>query len=58
MNNYGIVYDIKKDRAVVLTQNSSFVMIRRREDMFLGQKIFFDDKDISDSEINIISTPP
>lgn len=46
MNNYGIVYEIRKDKAVVLTQNSNFIMIRRREDIFLGQQIAFDDKDI------------
>lgn len=46
MNNYGIIYDIRKDKAVVLTQSSNFVMIHTREDMFLGQKIAFDDKDI------------
>lgn len=46
MNNYGIVYDIRNDKAVVLTQNRSFVMIQKREDMCLGQKIAFDDKDI------------
>jgi len=46
MNNYGIIYDIKGDKAVVLTENSNFVMIRRREDMFLGQKVAFGDEDI------------
>lgn len=46
MNNYGIIYDIRNDKAVVLTQNSNFVMVHKREDMFLGQKIAFDDKDI------------
>ena len=46
MNNYGIIYDIRNDKAVVLTQNSNFVMIHKREDMFLGQKIAFDDEDI------------
>lgn len=46
MNNYGIIYDIRNDKAVVLTQNSNFVMIHKREDMFLGQKIAFDDKEI------------
>lgn len=46
MNNYGIIYDIKEDKAVVLTQNSNFIMIRRREDMFLGQKVAFGDEDI------------
>ncbi|MEN2775502.1 cellulose binding domain-containing protein [Acetivibrio clariflavus] len=46
MNNYGIVYDIKNDKAVVLTRDGNFVMIRRREDIFLGQQIAFDDEDI------------
>lgn len=46
MNNYGIVYDIKSDKAVVLTQDGNFVMIRRREDIFLGQQIAFDDEDV------------
>jgi len=46
MNNYGIVYDIKSDKAVVLTEDGNFVMIRRREDIFLGQQIAFDDKDV------------
>lgn len=46
MNNYGIVYEIKKDKAVVLTQNRNFIMIRSRQDMSLGQQITYDDKDI------------
>ncbi len=46
MNNYGIIYDIRNNKAVVLTENSNFIMIHKREDMFLGQKIGFDDKDI------------
>jgi len=46
VNNYGIVYDIKNDKAVVLTRDGNFVMIRRREDIFLGQQIAFDDEDI------------
>ncbi len=46
MNNLGVIYDIKNDKAVILTRNSNFIMISRREDMFLGQQVTFDDKDI------------
>ena len=46
MNNFGVIYDINNDKAVILTQNSKFIMIPRREDMFLGQQITFEEKDI------------
>lgn len=46
MNNLGVIYDIKNDKAVILTRNSNFVMVRKREDMFLGQQVTFDDKEI------------
>ncbi|WP_010681060.1 anti-sigma-I factor RsgI family protein [Acetivibrio cellulolyticus] len=46
MNNLGVIYEIKNDKAIILTRNSNFIMLNRREDMFLGQQIAFDEKDI------------
>lgn len=45
-NNLGVIYDIVNDKAIILTQNSKFVMLNRREDMFLGQQIYYEEKDI------------
>lgn len=53
MNNIGVIYDIEDDKAVVLTRNSNFIMISRRADMFLGQQVTFDDKDIYRSKKSI-----
>jgi len=54
LNNYGVVYDLRSDKAVVLTQNGNFAMIQRREDMFLGQQIAYEAKDIYHLKNNYI----
>lgn len=45
-DNLGVVYDIVNDKAIILTHNSKFIMLNRREDMFLGQQIYFEENEI------------
>ncbi|MFZ5986509.1 MAG: anti-sigma-I factor RsgI family protein [Bacillota bacterium] len=46
MSEIGIVYEIQENKAIVLTPESEFVAIKSRNDMFLGQQVIFDNKDI------------
>ena len=46
MNRTGIVYDIQKNRAVVLTSESEFIIIKRRQGMNIGQQVRFENRDV------------
>lgn len=47
MNRTGIIYDIQNNRAVVLTSESEFVLVKKRRDMSIGQQVRFGNRDIS-----------
>lgn len=46
MMKLGIVYEIHKNKAVVLTPDCEFLVIKRRKDMYLGQQVKFSIKDV------------
>ncbi|AEV69392.1 anti-sigma-I factor RsgI family protein [Acetivibrio clariflavus] len=46
MMKLGIVYEIHKNKAVVLTPDCEFLVIKRRRDMYLGQQVKFNIKDV------------
>jgi hypothetical protein len=46
MNRTGIIYDIQKNSAVVLTSESEFVMVKKRRDMSIGQQVRFENRDV------------
>jgi len=46
MNRLGIIYEIQGIKAVVLTSEGEFLIIRRRKDMKVGQQVSFENEDI------------
>jgi len=42
MNRLGIIYEIQGIKAVVLTSEGEFLIIRRRKDMKVGQQVSFE----------------
>lgn len=46
MVRLGIVYEIHKNKAVVLTPDSEFLVIKRTKDMYLGQQVKFNIQDV------------
>nr|6IVS_A Chain A, Anti-sigma-I factor RsgI1 [Acetivibrio thermocellus ATCC 27405]6IVU_A Chain A, Anti-sigma-I factor RsgI1 [Acetivibrio thermocellus ATCC 27405] len=46
MNRLGIIYEIQGMKAVVLTSEGEFLIIRRRKDMKVGQQVSFENEDI------------
>lgn len=46
MKYIGLIIGLEEDRAVVLTAESKIVGIKKSEEMFLGQKVFFSRNDI------------
>lgn len=42
----GIVYEIRKNKVVVLTPDCEFMVIKRRKDMYLGQQVKFNIQDV------------
>ncbi|MDP4182080.1 MAG: PA14 domain-containing protein [Bacillota bacterium] len=46
LNNIGVVIKVCEDEAVIITDESVFERIRRTDDMFLGQKILINEKDL------------
>lgn len=46
MNRLGVIYEIKGKKAVILTNESEFVIINRRRDMSTGQQVSFENEDI------------
>ena len=46
MMKLGIVYEIHKNKVVVLTPDCEFLVIKRRKDMYLGQQIKFNIQEV------------
>lgn len=49
MVRLGIVYEIHRNKAVVLTPDSEFLVIKRTKDMYLGQQVKFHIQDVKKS---------
>lgn len=49
MIRLGIVYEIHSNKVVVMTPDSEFLVIKRTKDMYLGQQVKFNIKDIKET---------
>ena len=46
LNRVGVIYEMEERKALVLTPEGEFVVVKRQNHMLPGQQIIFDDKDI------------
>ncbi|NLI59238.1 MAG: anti-sigma factor domain-containing protein [Clostridium sp.] len=46
MSRMGVVYEMEESKALVLTPEGEFVVVKRQNHMLPGQQIIFDDKDM------------
>lgn len=46
LNRIGIVYEMEEKKALVLTPDGEFVVVKRQNHMLKGQQVTFDNKDI------------
>lgn len=46
MDNYGVIYEIQNDKAIILTNDKKFIAIRKHHDMEVGKVVKFEKTDI------------
>ncbi|MCX7745451.1 MAG: discoidin domain-containing protein [Clostridia bacterium] len=46
MNNIGIIIELEKSKAVIVTDSYDFIKIKKKPNMYLGQKVPYQNKDI------------
>jgi len=51
INNIGVVIKVDDNEAVVMTDDVVFMRIRKREDLYKGQKILINNSDVIDSNV-------
>jgi hypothetical protein len=58
MNNAGIIYEIQKNKVIVLNSDGKFVFIRKKGGMDIGQVIEYFDTDICINKNPILRFAP